>query len=92
MRKKRITALHKRKISCKHKRSRHTFTKNSNYAKAKAHYIDECCKILRKVIKEVKKQGNSRFIAKSNNKIKITWNLTKKNTGKFPTLLVNDEK
>ena len=39
----------------------------------------------------------SRLIAKSNNKIKITWNIITKDTGKVhsveqvPTLLVNDE-
>jgi hypothetical protein len=30
------------KISCKHKRSLYTFTKNSNDPKAKAHYIKYC--------------------------------------------------
>jgi len=85
------------KISCKHKRSLHAFTKNSNYPKAKAHYI-KYYKILQKVIKEDKKQHCSRLIVKSNNKIKTTSSIIKKETGKvysveqIPNLLVNNEK
>ena len=85
------------KISCKHKRSLYAFTKNSNYPKAKPHYI-KYCKILRKVIKEAKKQHYSRLKAKSNTKIKTTSSIIKKETGKihsveqFPNLLVNDKK
>ena len=47
---------------------------------------------------EAKKQHSSRLIAKSNNKIRTTWNIIKKETGtvhaveQVPTLLVNDEK
>jgi hypothetical protein len=70
---------------------------NSNDPKAKAFYT-EYCKTLRIVINEAKKQHYSRCIAKSNNKIKITWNIIKKETEKVhsveqaPTLLVSDEK
>jgi len=39
-------------------------------------------KILRRVIKEAKKQHDSRLAAKSNNKIKTTWNGIKEDTGK----------
>jgi hypothetical protein len=84
------------KISCKHKRSLYT-TKNSNNPKAKAHYI-KYCRILKKVIKETKKLHYGRLIAKSNNKIKTTWNIIKKETGKghpieqAPSLLVNNKK
>jgi hypothetical protein len=86
-------------INCKHKRSLYAFTKNSNDPKTKAHYI-KYCKIIRKVIKESRKQHYCRLIVKSNNKIKKkkTWNIMKKETGKVhsvehvPTLLVNDEK
>jgi len=60
------------KISCKHKRSLHAFPKNSNDPKTKMHYI-KYCKILRKFIKEAKKQHYFRLIAKSDNKIKTTW-------------------
>jgi len=76
-------------------RSLYVFTKNSNDPKAK--YI-KYCEILRKAIKEAKKQHYSRLIIKSNNKINTTWNITKKETGNVrsvkhvPTLLVNDEK
>jgi hypothetical protein len=34
-------------------------------------------------MKEVKKQHYSRLIAKSYNKIKMTWNIIKKETGKM---------
>jgi hypothetical protein len=83
------------KISCKHNRSLYAFTKNNSDTKAKAHYI-RYCKILRKVLKETKKQHYNRLTAKSN-KIKTTWHIIKKETGKVhlleqvPTLLVNDE-
>ena len=85
------------KILCKHKRSLHNFTKNSSDPKAIAHYI-EYCDILRRVINGAKKQHYSRLIAKSNNKIRTTWDITNEETGKVhlveqvPTLLVNDEK
>jgi hypothetical protein len=61
-------------------------------------YYIKSCKILRKFIKEAMKQHYSRLIAKSDNKVKTTWNIIKKETGKVhsveqvPTLLVNDEK
>jgi hypothetical protein len=83
------------KITCKNKRSLYAFIKNRNYPKA--HYI-KYCKILRKVIKEVKKLHYSRLKAKSNTKIKTTSSIIKKETGKvhsvelIPNLLVNDEK
>jgi hypothetical protein len=56
------------------------------------------CRILKKVIKEAKKLHYGRHIAKSNNKIKTTWNIIKKERGKghpieqAPSLLVNNEK
>ena len=85
------------KINCKHKRSLNSFNKNSNDPKANAYYI-KYCEILRKGIKESKKQHYSRLTAKSNNKIKTTLNIILKETGKVlsveqvPSLLVNDEK
>jgi hypothetical protein len=85
------------KISCKHKRNLCAVTKSNNDSKAKAHYT-KYCKIIIKVIKETRKQHYCKLIEKSNNKIKKTWNIIKKETGKihsveqFPTLLVNDEK
>ncbi|GFG29816.1 hypothetical protein Cfor_00242 [Coptotermes formosanus] len=51
------------KISCKHKRSLYTFTKNSSDPKAKAHYINYC-RILKKIIRKAKTQCCSRLIAK----------------------------
>jgi hypothetical protein len=63
------------KTSCKHKRSLYNFTNNSNDPKANAHYI-EYCDIPRKVTNGAKKQHHSRLIAKSNNIIRMTWNIT----------------
>jgi hypothetical protein len=85
------------KTSCKHKRSLYTFTKNDNDLKAKARYINYG-RILKKVIRESKKQHYSRLIAKSSNKVKTTWNIIKKETGKVhpteqvPSLVVSNEK
>jgi len=85
------------RISRKHKRSLYAFTKNTNDPKARAHYI-KYWKIPTKIIQEATKQNYSRFVTKSNNNIKITWEIIKKETGKVhsvkevPTLLVNDEK
>ena len=85
------------KIACKHKKSLIAFPKNSNDPKAKAHYI-KYCKILGKLIKEAKKQHYFTLKAKSDNQIKTTWNIIKKETGRVdsveqvPTLLVNDDK
>jgi hypothetical protein len=75
----------------------YAFTTHNNDPKAKAHYT-KYCKIIIKVIKETRKQHYCRLIAKSNYKLKKTWNIIKKEAGKahsleqFPTLLVNDEK
>ena len=69
------------KISCKRKISLYTLTKNSNDLKARAHYM-KYCKMLKKVIKEAKKQLYDRLIAKSDNKIKTTWNIIKNETGR----------
>jgi ribosomal protein L33 len=85
------------KISCTHKRSLYTFTKNSNGPKAKVHYVNYC-RILKKAIRETKKQHYSRLIAKSSNKVKATWNIIKKETGKahpteqVPPPVVSNEK
>jgi hypothetical protein len=73
------------KISCKHKRSLCVFTKNMDDPKAKANY-SKYCETLRKVIKEAKNQNYNRLIAKSNNKIKTTWNIIQKKTGKYNQL------
>jgi hypothetical protein len=80
---------------CNCERSLYTFTKNSN--DAKAHYI-KYCKILQRVLKLAKKQHYSSLVAKSNNKIKTTWNIIKKEGGEVhsvdqvPSLPVYDAK
>ena len=83
------------KISWTHKRSLYTFTKNSNEPKANRITY---CRTLRKLINEAEQQYYNGLTAKSNNEIKTTWNIIKKQTGKahsveqVPTLLVNDKK
>jgi hypothetical protein len=63
--------------------------------KTKSHHI-KYCKIIRKVIKESRKQHYCRLIIISNNKILKKWNIIKEETGKVHlveqvfTLLVND--
>jgi hypothetical protein len=70
------------KITCDHKRRLHTYSRDNNDAVIRAFY-SKYCKILNKVIQDAKKQHYSRFIAKSNNKVKTTWNLIKQKTGKM---------
>jgi hypothetical protein len=54
------------------------------------------CKVLNKVIQDVKKQHCNRLIAKSDDKIKTTYNIIKKETGNIQiteqilSLLIND--
>jgi formate-dependent phosphoribosylglycinamide formyltransferase (GAR transformylase) len=78
-------------------RSLYAFTESIKDTKAEVHYISYC-KILRKVMQEATKQHYSRIIAKCNNKIKKSWNIILKETGKLhsvekvPTLLANGEK
>jgi hypothetical protein len=48
----------------------------------RAFYI-KYCEILNNFIKEAKKQHYSRLIAKSDNKIKTTWNIIQRETGKI---------
>jgi hypothetical protein len=84
-------------ISSRHKRSLYAYNVNSNDPKAKSHYI-KCCKILRIVFVEAKKQQYSRLVAKYDNTVKTTWKIIKKEKGKVheveqvSNLLVNDEK
>ena len=40
------------------------------------------CKIVRKVVKETKRQHKTRLIARSNNNIIITWNINQERDGK----------
>jgi hypothetical protein len=75
----------------------HTQSQDSNDAVIKPFYI-KYCKILNNIIHEAKKQDCNRFIAKSGNKMKTTWNLIKQETGKIHvteqklSLLINDGK
>jgi hypothetical protein len=61
-------------------------------------YYNKYCKILSRVIKEAKRQHYCRLIAKSDNRIKTTWNIIKCESGKLhlteqiPSVLINSEK
>jgi hypothetical protein len=57
------------------------YSRNNNDPIIKALYI-KYYKILNKVIKEAKNQHYSGLIAKSDNKIKTTWNIIRNKTGK----------
>jgi hypothetical protein len=52
---------------------------DSNYPKGKARYI-KFCRIIIKVMKETKKQHHNTLTAKSNNEIKTTRSIVKKET------------
>jgi hypothetical protein len=71
---------------------------NSNDPITKPFYV-KFVKFLIKSLKKLKKQHYSRRIAKYINKIKTTWNMVKKETGKFhfkpewmPSVLTHNEK
>jgi len=44
------------------------------------------CRILKKVIKDAKKQFYDSLIAKSDNKTKTIWNIIKNETGRMPSI------
>jgi hypothetical protein len=59
------------KTSCIYKRYLYVYSRNSNDVHTTAFYV-KYCKILKKVIKEVRKHHHSRLTSKSANKIKAT--------------------
>ena len=73
------------RTSCKHKRLLHLYTRSSNDTSLKKHY-KQYCKILTNVIKEAKRYTYNNQINKSNNKIKTTWNIIKKETNRHKRL------
>jgi hypothetical protein len=85
------------KISCGRKRRLYMYSRDSNDAIIKAFYI-KCGKILNIVIQQAERQHFNRLIAKSDYKIKTTWNVIKQQTRKMPVteqmpfLLINVEK
>jgi len=70
------------KVYCIHRRSLYVFTKKCDYLTAKAHYI-KYCKIQRKILQAAKKQHYNILTENSNNKIKGTWKIIKKETDKL---------
>ena len=69
------------KTSCQHKRKLYLISRNSDNLKLKAHYKAYCL-ILAKVIKAAKQLYYNSKIAKSNNKLKTTWDIIKTETNK----------
>ena len=69
------------KISCRRKRELSALTKNSDNAALKQYY-KTYCRILTKVIREAKRMSLNKWISKSNNKIKTTWNTLNELLGK----------
>jgi len=74
------------RISGKKKRSLYLLSRNCNNPKVKLYY-KQYCSILRKTIREAKRQYFNELIVNSENKVKTTWKiikkLTKKNTNIF---------
>jgi hypothetical protein len=69
------------KASCQHRRELYVISRNCNNSKLKAHYKSYCL-ILPTVFKPTKQFYYKNKISKSNNKIKITWDIMKKETCK----------
>jgi hypothetical protein len=69
------------KISCNRKKEFYFKIRENNETQHKLYY-KQYCKILYKVIKEAKKLYYKDIITKSKNKMKTTWNIIQKGTGK----------
>jgi ribosomal protein L33 len=69
------------RISCRKKRSLYLSTRNCNNPEVKMHY-KHYCSILRKTIREAKRQHFNELIVNSENKVKATWKIIKKLTNK----------
>ena len=72
------------KTSCKHRRELYLISRDSNNSKLKAHYKSYCL-ILSKVNEAEKQLYYNNNFSKSNNKIKITWDIIKTETCKNHT-------
>jgi len=66
--------------SCKHKRELYKELKNNNVILAS--YYRDCAKILYRVIREAKITENDQLILNSHNKVKTTWGIINKESGK----------
>ena len=85
------------RISCKKKKILYLLNRNCNNPKLKSYYTHYCL-ILRKTIREAKRQYYNELILNSENKVKATWKIIKKLTKKqqhsrqmFPPLKVDDK-
>ena len=63
-------------MSCQQKREIYLISRDSNNSKLKAHYKSYCL-VLSKVFKAAKQLYYNYKISKSNNKVKITWDIIK---------------
>jgi hypothetical protein len=72
------------KISCRCKRTLCILSRSCSHLRLKTYYTGYCS-ILRKVIRETKKQCYSRLLASSDNRIKTIWNIIKNETRKVCT-------
>jgi hypothetical protein len=94
---KNTTRLHKELRYLADKKGIYIYSKSSNKPHMRIYY-NKYCKILSRVIKEPKRQHYCRLRAKSDNKIKTTWNIIKFQSGKLhlteqiPSDLINSEK
>jgi hypothetical protein len=67
--------------SCKHKRELHKELQNNNNATLASYYRDYC-KILSMVIRKAKKMEHDKLILNSHNKVKTTWDIVNKESGR----------
>jgi hypothetical protein len=69
------------RISCNKKRELFTqYRRNTDNIQARSYYKNYCT-ILRKVIKEAKKEFYHKQVASSSNKVKTAWRIIKENLG-----------
>jgi hypothetical protein len=71
-----VTGLHSELKYLASIKGAYIYSKSSNNPHMRAYYI-KYCKILNRVIKVAKRQHYCGLIAKSDNKIKSTWNIIK---------------
>ena len=69
------------KVSCRHKRSLYILSRSCDDPRIKKYYKTYCL-ILKKVIREAKRQYYSQLLALSHNKTKMVWNIIKNETGR----------
>ena len=71
--------------SCKHKRElyKELHNNNNNNNATLAHYYRNYCKILPIVIRKAKRMEHDKLILNSHNKVKTTWDIINKESGRY---------